>query len=95
MKKNNLGEEGVKAALKEIGACREDIADMFMKKWAKRGVNPFNGCIALAHQLGVVTRLLGMSRADVRGMLDSTIDSADAVIAGLDLEITGGKGEDE
>jgi ribosomal protein S14 len=95
MKKRNLGKEGVKAALKEINACREDMADMFMKKWAKRGVDPINGCIAMAHQLGVVTRLLGMSRADIREMVNSTIDSADITISKVDLETTGGKEEDE
>ena len=97
MKKKKLGKEGVNAALKEINACREDMADMFMKKWAKRGVDPFNGCIAIAHQLGVITRLLGMSRSDIREMVDSTIDSADATIGSVnvDLEVLGGEEDDE
>ena len=88
MKKKKLGKEGVEAALSEINACREDMAEMFMKKWSKSGVDPLNGCIAIAHQLGVVTRLLGMSRADIQEMIDSTLDTADATIASVDLEIT-------
>lgn len=84
MKKRKKNEEGVEAATKEIQACREDIADMFLDEWSPRGVKPVNGCIALCMQFVVVTRRIGANREQIHTMLEEVIDNIDASMSRTD-----------
>ena len=70
----------LEVATTEVQECRKDMAEVFLGKWAPRGVTPVNGAIALCLQFAIVVRRVGASKEEIHAMLDEVLVSADEEI---------------